>query len=733
MASATGPTPARQLRRNLLRIGRRTTSVRGVNGFGAGLALVAFLAVALGVAGAVVATVVYEHRDGIARSRSPAYADLRGGTPTLAWDTDRTFVGEREVAVVALQPVASNPPLPPGLSTLPGPGEAVLSPALHDLLADEGAPERFGREVGTIGPDGLASATELIAYVGSDQLVGREVRAISGFGVPDGAFFLPVGEEIYDRDVQEFWSLAGFLCVLPGLLALGAAARVADDDTRRRHRLLVRLGADSSARRLVAAPRALAVGGFSLAVCLAALAAVAVGDMTVPFTGWVLEARIVRPHVWWIGAVVVVVHLLCAVALATLTAAGLGRADRLEASRLTVPADRPAWRRTACLIAVLAVQPWIVAAAPTPVVALSTLAAAAVAVVCLPPALATLLQALARRRAPAELSRGRVGEFLGWRVTAHRSRAIARLIGTVTSLVVIVCHAAVVLTLFAGSELGQYRSADRIGTTALHLRWDGAEWAEVERFAAGHDLAPAGVRFNPLRDETTVVGDCDDVGLLGLPCREGPVDLAAAGPLAAEVISWLGSTASVAVRLGSPAETVDDPDVLSSTVLLSRSGEDVDDLALAADAYAEFAGAVSIERLGALTLGGALDLRHKAQWVYVFGVPGVVTLLIVGALTWAAVVVEESRALVRSPLLAGRDDVFDAMAKIRLALPIAAGGVSGAVASIWLLLPHVRTGAAEVPLGFLGAAVVLAILAGAMAWWSGRRVLAGAARRTWRA
>src|SRR5664280_3841970 len=72
---------------------------------------------------------------------------------------------------VFLAPLTADAPVPPGLSKLPGLGEAYVSPALADLLArtpaDELAP-RFGSVVGTIGPEGLRSPQELIAVIGAD-------------------------------------------------------------------------------------------------------------------------------------------------------------------------------------------------------------------------------------------------------------------------------------------------------------------------------------------------------------------------------------------------------------------------------------------------------------------------------------------------------------------------------------------------------------------------------------
>jgi hypothetical protein len=65
--------------------------------------------------------------------------------------------------------LVDDPPLPPGLSRLPGPGESLVSPSLAALIAAVPADQlgdRFGTVVGTIGDAALRSPQELVAVVG---------------------------------------------------------------------------------------------------------------------------------------------------------------------------------------------------------------------------------------------------------------------------------------------------------------------------------------------------------------------------------------------------------------------------------------------------------------------------------------------------------------------------------------------------------------------------------------
>ncbi|PSL02824.1 hypothetical protein CLV30_109132 [Haloactinopolyspora alba] len=723
----------RQLRRNLARIGRRSTSLRGVNGFGAVLALLAFVTISLGAAAAVLASAVYDHREDVGRARAPVTDSGAGTVTPLLWGIDGLSVGFEQVPVVFLQQTGADPPLPPGVSALPEPGEALVSPALRDLLAEHGVPDRFGKDIGLIGQDGLVSATELFAYVGTDAQADHGLRQISTIGVTDSSpVYQRLGEDLYDRDVQEFWAMAGFLCVLPGLIALTSAARVADDETRRRHRLLVRLGADRWARARIAAPRTRLVGSVSLVLCLGVLARITAADTTLPFTGFVLQAEVVRPVAWLLAVVIVAAHVLSGAALNRMTAGSLGRKDDLEASRLQVPADKPSWRRTVVLLVVLAVQPWIIVFFDNRVVqALSTLTAAGLAVICLPAALATLLQLIARRRGIPTLQRRGIGVFLGWRITAYRSRAIARLTGTITSLVLVVGHAAVVLALFTAPAEAQSRPSEQIGTSALNVRADEDRISEVLRFASDRGIAAITIHESVERDDPSVVlGECADLQAFGVECADATLTPAELPPRLAAVLTW--DAPGVDIR-PTPPENVERSSAgsMATVVLASHDGTDLPDVELGRDLERAVGFDARLERIGVDAIIGALDLQDKSQWIYVFGVPGVLTLLIVAALTWAAVVIEESRGLVRNPLLVGRHDVFESIATVRLTWPVAIGGLGGAAATGWLLAPHITNNAFDLPTGFLLSATLAAVVIAAISGNIGGRILANASRDQW--
>lgn len=754
MGRAGSVSGRRQLRKNLLRIGSWSAAPRGVNALGSVLALLGLLAVSLGLVAGVVASVIYAHRAEVSQARAPVVAEA----PAVYWMPVTSGVDERIVEVIALEPVVDDPPLPPGVERWPEPGEAVLSPAMHELLAERGVPDRYGRPVGQIGREGLASQTELLAYVRLPMPVDEEQAwPVAGFGVPSSGDSSPIGEVAYDRSVVEFWSMSVLLMVVPGVIALTAAARVADAETRRRHVLLVRLGAGRRARTLIALPRVLLPAGVSLLVSVALVVAASRFDLTVPFKGNIVDASVmteVRPALL---AIVVATHVVAAIALAFLSASRQGKSS---ASRLIAPSDRPAWVRTGVLMLVLAGQPWVIARVDDPtVIGLATWAAAVISVICLPAALATGLRAASAWRARRNLTSGAVGRFLGWRITGYRSRALARLTAAVAALVIVVAHAAAVLALFTGPALEARLVADRIGTSLMVASPRQGEAGDVVEFARDRDLATVAVTTTErvlvdedrmtsrtVSEEVTLTGECPDLKALGVACSTGP--LAQDGPSARArldvLAAWHGRPVpgTMEVVVGPPdsgtehdgREGYEDDGYehleWSSLMLLSRDGGDLDGVALARDAYREGL-VIDIEQLGAGAIRGAVDLLHKSYWLFVFGVPGVLTLLLVGALTWAAVVIEESGALVRSPLLAERQDVFDAVAAVRIALPIAVGGVAGAAVTAWLLWPHVRTGAAQLPTGFLVAVVLATLVVAVLAWWAAQHLMATTSRHRW--
>ncbi|GAB3736409.1 FtsX-like permease family protein [Nocardiopsis nanhaiensis] len=156
-------------------------------------------------------------------------------------------------------------PLPPGVETLPGDGEMVVSPALADLLEDpehEVLERRFDAEVvGEIGPEGLGGPQELAHFTGSDDLdEERGTRLTHYGGEPDSG---------QDEPVILLLGVVGTVVMLtPALVFLAAAVRFGGDQRDRRLAALRLMGADRAATRRIASGETLVgtLAGLALGV-----------------------------------------------------------------------------------------------------------------------------------------------------------------------------------------------------------------------------------------------------------------------------------------------------------------------------------------------------------------------------------------------------------------------------------------------------------------------------------
>jgi hypothetical protein len=245
------------------------------------------------------------------------------------------------IHVAALGP---QPPVPPGLAHLPGPGEVAVSPALRDLLAtttpDTLADRLPGRVSAVIDSAGLATPDELVAVIGRtpDQL--RELGADRVTGIETsrpGTLDTPT--------IRVLVTIGAVGLLVPVLVFIAAVTRVAA--SRRELRF--------AALRLVGATRgqvaAMAIAETSLATIpgvalgwLGYLVAQPVVARAVTFDGDRFMPEDVSAPTAQLVTVLVGVPLLAAAA----TAAGLRRAQVSPlGTRRRTRARRPGWWRLA--------------------------------------------------------------------------------------------------------------------------------------------------------------------------------------------------------------------------------------------------------------------------------------------------------------------------------------------------------------------------------------------------
>jgi hypothetical protein len=213
----------------------------------------------------------------------------------------------RPMTRVYLAALGDDPPVPPGLDRVPGPGEVFVSPALQRLLAstpgDELADRFPGRVTMTIGPDGLAHDNELVGVIGRtpDQLAGvRSVGEVHGF-----AQVRPTGRAIIIA-LASFLLTSAVLVLVPVVILNALVTRVAWRQRERRLAAIRLVGATQSQIAVVAAAETgiAAVAGAVLGWGLYELGR-RVLAATVVFQYGHFWADDVAVPPWWLAAILV--------------------------------------------------------------------------------------------------------------------------------------------------------------------------------------------------------------------------------------------------------------------------------------------------------------------------------------------------------------------------------------------------------------------------------------------
>ena len=190
------------------------------------------------------------------RAARMGWHNTSAGSPATAQDAALWlgvadhYAGENlfRVYVAALGP---NPPVPPGLTALPGPGEVVVSPGLQQLLEstpDDQLRDRFpGRISGTIGDGGLAWPGELVAVVGVPE------NALKAFGAQEVHGIAPPGSFADAPLIRAMLTIVGTGLLLPVIVFVAMVTRVAAARREQRFAALRLAGATRAQTSVMAA------------------------------------------------------------------------------------------------------------------------------------------------------------------------------------------------------------------------------------------------------------------------------------------------------------------------------------------------------------------------------------------------------------------------------------------------------------------------------------------------
>jgi len=175
---------------------------------------------------------------------------------TLLIGDASTFIEGRGVHGRLVEPDGANPPLPPGLSSLPTDGGAIVSPALAEILADPGAGALRSlipyEIVGLISDEGLLGPDELAFYAGEERLTGTGgglERRIDHFGDP-------ITREPLDPVLAMLLIVGTIVLILPVFVFIATSTRFGVERRDRRLAALRLVGVDTRTSRSIAATEA---------------------------------------------------------------------------------------------------------------------------------------------------------------------------------------------------------------------------------------------------------------------------------------------------------------------------------------------------------------------------------------------------------------------------------------------------------------------------------------------
>lgn len=586
----------------------------------------------------------------------------------------------RQFPVVYVAPARPGIPPPPGLAAWPGPGDAVLSPAL--LAADSGGvlAKRFGTLVGTIEPAGLATSGEWYAYVGATPGALRKQTpyavALTGFGVAarPGESVL---QRAFEADAQSegtFDWLLAFTLLLPALIWIVTAARSGSVARDRRLALIHALGAAPRHRRWIVIGEALPWVGCGALAGLVAMTALASDGIDLPrvhFDVAAADSSAALPLVFACALGSFAVVLVACVALHP--------RRRLDAVRPVQRSPRlPLWRL------LLVVAAYVYALTRTTRHADSASRTAAVLSVYVALALSPLIVGylvawLGRAGLRLARHRGWAAALVGAAWLREQPRTAMRLGAALVVSVALTGQIQASMSAMTHVEKTQIaevraRAVDVVTVTAANFSADpvgrfssllpGARILAVDTATAGRTIAsgsPATLRF-----------------LGAASCPRTPVAASALIPRpAAAALPLLADLESPgdSLLLSCPGTTAV-PTQDTRLVVLAGPGATRDQIEQAA--FAAFIGP-QVAGSDLTASGNGSQFGVLGDWVLLFGLLGLPLLLAAGTLAWLGIMLEQTGAIGFLGAFTGTGGFYRRVAGWNLAVPLlAATGVAAA-------------------------------------------------------
>ncbi|MFE9402288.1 hypothetical protein ACFYNY_10975 [Streptomyces sp. NPDC006530] len=734
----------RSLTWQLLRMGWAAGRRSGSSHVRAVALLLATAVLTLGVTVVIAVHATYEGIELRSAQRALQFKDAfpdRRTTASAKPDFDE--INGRQFSLTYLRPLSKDMPLPPGIDRWPDPGEALLSPALTAALTSQGSPDRYGKPVGTIRDEGLASPGERFGYVNPTerQLDKKSAFEVVGFGEEKG---MKTGDALFISDEGKFLT-ALYLILLPAAALAVVAARMGSAGRDKRTALVSALGGGSWHRTLLNAGESAAPVLLGAILGLVpGLYGMASGDFRLPWIDyWMSAADLQR---WWWA--IPVSGCVCAVALLVLVCVlhRTGRRRRVGSTRLA------SYKGLAVRWAALAFPALVVGTVWGPAqldpahysdLRMKLYNAGVVAVLAtLPSAVAVVTAALGTRLACSARRNGRAGALVAGRQAAAHPGVVARLVAGVGIALVLVSQMQLKNSQFGESALAAQASVKRVGNSMLLMDIDTRRVTPeqmnpvLRRLPRGTEM----IALYPPSEATPgapvrLQGSCRALRAVRLRCSPEPVVVTAMSgdSRITEALRWAApESARIMAQEGAVLPTRMDT-APRTVVLASSDGEELPEAEinqLLRDALP--LAAVTAESPGGSWLVGANNAVAHGRWVIFFGLPGVLVVGLAIVLANLAEFLRFSHIMAPLSVLTGERKIYYSTAMWALLAPLLVTIVISVGVASWLAVPQVGTANnVELSDGLLASSAgALAVLAVATWWWGSRAAQHQSAR--WR-
>ncbi|MEV7416618.1 FtsX-like permease family protein [Streptomyces sp. NPDC089919] len=728
---------ARGLSRQLLRTGRQAGRRAEAGRIRFVALLLATVAVAVGLASLVAVHATYEGQAARGFARTPVLKEDAPGRPARAlWSVANDSVaGSGPFTLQFIVPLTADAPLPPGVRAWPGPGEAVLSPALREHTAD-GLAARYGRVVGTIERSALQSPDELLAYVRPARVpAGQGGKPIVGYGPENGPVSYFLGQTDYAKAEWTFQVMPLLLLLLPAFVLLTVAARSGAHQRDRRTALIEVLGGTRRDRAWVVLGEALAPAAVGALVALGAVALSCAVDLRLPWTGHVVVASDLADR-WWalVSAVLAAVFAVLAVVVLS---DRFGRRRRAGGNRPRGVRRSPLRWAVACpVLLLIAVRGPDLLEPGTTGYVMTNWVGVAGTLATLPAAIAVVTAALGRVLGRAGHRWGRPGLLVAGRRAAAHPGPVARMTAGVVVALGLLLQVVAWQGQFGEAARAAEATVERIGESALVVRPRTATAVQLAEFtrALPSDTQMVALTVSPEEGTVTLRGRCPVLRTLRVGCPGSPtvLDGVPDDPRLRELLGWYGGPGGkVTVEQADPVDQRAAEGGLTQTALVSRSGGDLSVADTKQLAYRLLPFGADVDTIGGEWLTAASVNGLQGRWITLFGLCGITVLGAAAALSSLAEFLRQGRALAPLTSLAGNHRVYWSTAAFTIFVPFALAGLAGCTIGVWLAFPKTAGGASYITDSLLAECTlaVAAIGLGAWVWASSSSVRQAAAWR----